>query len=115
MFLINKKTGLLVRGVRMLHSHSVDEGAFDREGRLLTFKIDVHDEEGTLIGYTDSEGTTAKQRTRSLSVHLRNIGPTGKVAEPGPRHARGVQDDGSTAVTRGSSIRSTRRGTNRRR
>jgi hypothetical protein len=56
MFLINKKTGLLVRGVRMLHSHSVDEGAFDREGRLLTFKIDVHDKDGTLIGYTDSEG-----------------------------------------------------------
>jgi hypothetical protein len=66
MFLINKKTGLLVTGVRMLHSHSVDEGAFDREGRVVTFKVDVHDQEGTLIGYTDSEGNECGQADTEL-------------------------------------------------
>jgi hypothetical protein len=66
MFLINKKTGLLVTGVRMLHSHSVDEGAFDRDGRVVTFKVDVRDQEGTLIGYTDSEGNECGQADTEL-------------------------------------------------
>jgi hypothetical protein len=67
MFLINKNTGLLVTGVRMLYSHSVDEGAFDREGRVVTFKIDVHDEQGTVIGYTDSEGNNCGPEDTELS------------------------------------------------
>ena len=59
--------GVPVTGVRMLHSHSVDEGAFDREGRVVTFEVHADSYvEGTLIGYTDSEGNECGQEDTEL-------------------------------------------------
>ena len=89
MFLINKNTALLVTGVRMLHSHSVDEGAFDRMGHGVTFKIDVHDEEAHSSDTRTLRGTTADQSIRA------DPNPSGTSERPdtvaeGRQHQRGI-------------------------
>ena len=65
MFLINKNTGLLVTGVRMLHSHSVDEGAFDGQGTRSHSKSTCMTKRAHSSDTRTLRGTTADQRIRS--------------------------------------------------